>query len=85
MRKLEKNKSFHYIVTCAKGPWYPSHKDGLAGIQRLGAVHDEVAVAQVPGTDLDLRKGLGGGLGVGGKETVVIEEAFLSVFPQTFY
>lgn len=46
----------YLFVTCTKGPGHPSYKDGLAGIQRLGAVHDKVTVAQVPGTDLDLRK-----------------------------
>lgn len=45
-----------WLVTCTQGPGYPPYKDGLAGVQRLGAIHDKVTVTQVPGTDLDLQE-----------------------------
>lgn len=42
-------------VTCSQGTGNSAYEDGLAGVKRLRAVHDEIAVAQVPRPDLDLR------------------------------
>lgn len=49
VQPVHNHSQFH----CTQGPWHPPNKDSLAGIQRLGAIHDKVTVAQVPGTDLD--------------------------------
>lgn len=42
-------------VTCSQRAGHSAYEDGLARVERLRAVHHEIAVAQVPGADLNLR------------------------------
>lgn len=45
-----------FVITCSEGTRDPPNKDGLAGIQGLRSVHHEVAVAQVPRSNLHLER-----------------------------
>ena len=55
--KDRKEKRFNQSLTCPQRPGHAPHKDGLAGVQGLRAVHHKVTVTQVPGADLDLDRG----------------------------